>query len=69
MKTVNLHVIENLNDILEKAGFKCFFSLDFKTDKVFFRTFDGSLFDNNYQTKLKLLIDVENVKNGGNENV
>lgn len=69
MKTVNLHVIENLNDILEKAGFKCFFSLDFKTDKVFFRTFDGSLFDNNYQTKLKLLIDVENVKNGGDENV
>lgn len=69
MKTVNLHVIENLNDILEKAGFKCFFSLDFKTDKVFFRTFDGSLFDNNYQTKLKLLIDVENVINGGNENV
>ena len=58
--TNNLRVIENLNDILEKAGFKCFFSLDFKTDKVFFRTFDGSLFNNDYETKLKLKIDVEN---------
>ena len=49
-----------LNDILEKNGIQCFFSYDTKNDRYTFRTYDGTLLDNNYTTQCKIYLKTEN---------
>ena len=49
-----------LNDILEKNGIQCFFSYDTKNDRYTFRTYDGTLVDNNYTTQCKIYLKTEN---------
>lgn len=59
-----LSIVEELNDILEKNGIQCFFSYDTKNDRYTFRTFDGTLIDNNFTTQCKIYLKTEN-KPGG----
>ena len=60
-----LKIVEELNDILEKNGIQCFFSYDTKNDRYAFRTFEGTLIDNNFVIQCKIYLKTEN-KTGGN---
>ena len=55
-----IKIVEELNDILEKNGIQCFFSYDTKNDRYTFRTYDGTLIDNNYVTQCKIYLKTEN---------
>ena len=59
-----IKIVEELNDILEKNGIQCFFSYDTKNDRYTFRTYDGTLINNNYVTQCKIYLKTENY--GGN---
>lgn len=61
----SLRIVVELNDILEKNGIQCFFSYDTKNDRYIFRTYDGTLLDNNFITQCKIYLKTEN-KSGGN---
>ena len=60
-----IKIVEELNDILEKNGIQCFFSYDTKNGRYTFRTYDGTLINNNYVTQCKIYLKTENqgVKN------
>ena len=60
-----IRIVEELNDILEKDGIQCFFSYDGKNDRYVFRTFEGTLIDNNVVIQCKIYLKTEN-KIGGN---
>ena len=60
----SLRIVEKLNDILEKNGIQCFFSYDTKNDRYTFRTYGGTLLDNNFSTQCKIYLKTEN-KSGG----
>lgn len=60
----SLKIVEELNDILEKNGIQCFFTYDTKNDRYTFRTFDGTLIDNNFVIQCKIYLKSEN-KSGG----
>ena len=62
----SLRIIEELNDILEKNGIQCFFTYDTTNDRYAFRTYDGTLVDNNFSTQCKIYLKTEN-KSGGEE--
>ena len=55
-----IKIVEELNDILEKNGIQCFFSYDTKNDRYTFRTYDGTLINNNYVTQCKIYLKTEN---------
>ena len=57
-----IKIVEELNDILEKNGIQCFFT--FENDRYTFRTFDGTLIDNNFDIQCKIYLKNEN-KTGG----
>ena len=59
-----IKIVEELNDILEKNGIQCFFTYDTKNDRYIFRTFEGTLIDNNFVTQCKIYLKTE--KSGGN---
>ena len=59
-----IKIIEELNDILEKNGIQCFFTYDTKNDRYTFRTFEGSLIDNNFVTQCKIYLKTENKNRG-----
>ena len=59
-----IKIVEELNDILEKNGIQCFFTYDSKNDRYTFRTFEGTLIDNNFVTQCKIYLKTEN-KSGG----
>ena len=56
----SLRIVVELNDILEKNGIQCFFSYDTKNDRYIFRTYDGTLLDNNFITQCKIYLKTEN---------
>lgn len=58
-----IKIVEELNDILEKNGIQCFFTYDTKNDRYTFRTFDGTLLDNNFVTQCKIYLKTD--KTGG----
>lgn len=60
-----IKIVEELNDILENNGIQCFFTYDTKNDRYIFRTFEGTLIDNNFVTQCKIYLKTEN-KKGGN---
>ena len=55
-----IKIVEELNNILEKNGIQCFFSYDTKNDRYTFRTYDGTLINNNYVTQCKIYLKTEN---------
>ena len=59
-----IKIVEELNDILENNGIQCFFTYDTKNDRYTFRTFEGTLIDNNFVTQCKIYLKTE--KSGGN---
>ena len=59
-----LIIVEELNDILEKNGIQCFFSYDTKNDRYTFRTYDGTLVDNDFTTQCKIYLKTE-INHGG----
>lgn len=61
-----LIIVEDLNDILEKNGIQCFFSYDTKNDRYTFRTFEGTLIDNNFVTQCIIYLKTENKIGGRN---
>ena len=66
-----IKIVEELNDILEKNGIQCFFTYDTKNDRYTFRTFEGTLIDNNFVTQCKIYLKTENqvsVRKSGGEN-
>ena len=63
-----IKIVEELNDILEKNGIQCFFSYDTKNDRYTFRTYDGTLMNNNYVTQCKIYLKTEN-QGANNENI
>jgi hypothetical protein len=65
MKTP-LKIVEELNDVLEKNGIQCFFSYDTKNDRYTFRTYEGTLVDNNFSTQCKIYLKTENKSGGKN---
>ena len=63
-----IRIVEELNDILEKNGIQCFFS--YVNDRYVFRTFEGTLIDNNFVTQCKIYLKTENqvsVRKSGGE--
>lgn len=59
-----LRIVEELNDILEKNGIQCFFTYDTRNNRYTFRTFDGTLIDNNFTIQCKIYLKTEQgVKN------
>ena len=59
-----IKIVEELNDILEKNGIECFFAYDNRNDRYVFRTFEGTLIDNNFVTQCKIYLKTEK-KSGG----
>ena len=59
-----IRIVEELNDILERNGLQCFFTYESKNDRYAFRTFEGTLIDNNFVTQCKIYLKTE--KTGGN---
>ena len=59
-----IKIVEELNDILEKNGIQCFFSYDAKYERYVFRTFDGTLIDNNFDIQCKIYLKTENKNRG-----
>ena len=59
-----LRIVEELNDILEKNGIQCFFTYESKNDRYTFRTFEGTLIDNNFVTQCKIYLKTENKNRG-----
>ena len=59
-----IKIIEELNDILETNGIQCFFTYDTKNDRYTFRTFEGTLIDNNFVTQCKIYLKTENKNRG-----
>ena len=59
-----IKIVEELNDILEKNGIECFFTYDSKNDRFVFRTFEGTLIDNNFVTQCKIYLKTENKNRG-----
>ena len=59
-----IKIVEELNDILEKNGIQCFFTYDTKNDRYTFRTFEGTLIDNNFVTQCKIYLKTENKNRG-----
>lgn len=55
-----IRIVEELNNILEKNGIQCFFSYDTKNGRYTFRTFEGTLIDNNFVTQCKIYLKTEN---------
>ena len=66
LRNMNRHIkiVEELNDILEKNGIQCFFTYDTKNDRYTFRTFEGTLIDNNFVTQCKIYLKTENKNRG-----
>ena len=62
-----IRIVEELNDILEKNGLQCFFTYESKNDRYAFRTFEGTLIDNNFVTQCKIYLKTENKTGGKNE--
>ena len=54
-----IKIVEELNDILEKNGIQCFFTYDTKNDRYIFRTFEGTLIDNNFVTQCIIYLKTE----------
>lgn len=54
-----IKIVEELNDILEKNGIQCFFTYNAKNDRYTFRTFDGTLIDNNFVVQCKIYLKTE----------
>ena len=59
-----IKIVEELNDILEMNGIQCFFTYDTKNDRYIFRTYDGTLIDNNFVTQCKIYLKTENKNRG-----
>ena len=59
-----IKIVEELNDILEKNGIQCFFTFDTKNDRYTFRTYEGTLIDNNFVTQCKIYLKSENKNRG-----
>lgn len=59
-----LKIVEELNDILENNGIQCFFTYDTKNDRYTFRTFEGTLIDNNFVTQCKIYLKSKNKNRG-----
>ena len=59
-----IKIVEELNDILEKNGIQCFLLMTLKNDRYTFRTYEGTLTDNNFVTQCKIYLKTEN-KLGG----
>ena len=59
-----IKIVEELNDILEKNGIECFFTYDAKNDRYTFRTYEGTLIDNDFYIQCKIYLKTEN-KTGG----
>ena len=59
-----IKIVEELNDILEKNGIQCFFTYDTKNDRYTFRTYEGTLIDNDFYVQCKIYLKTEN-KTGG----
>lgn len=59
-----IKIVEELNDILEKNGIQCFFCYDTKNNRYIFRTFEGTLIDNNFDIQCKIYLKTENENRG-----
>ena len=59
-----IKIVEELNDILEMNAIQCFFTYDTKNDRYIFRTYDGTLIDNNFVTQCKIYLKTENKNRG-----